>query len=160
MVYIFIIFSFLFESVMTNIVNINSILIPVFLLTSLSILYPYFKNNTIFIVVCLLCGFFYDISIGSTFINTISYFFCGLFLIISYKYLKYNIYSANSINIVDIILYRIISYVLLCIVDFTNFKFLNLFSGIYNSLIINLIYGIIIYIIINLVAKLFNIRRN
>lgn len=161
MVYVIILLSFLFESIFTNIVNSYSFLTPLFLLTSLSILYPYFKNKRInFIIICIICGLFYDIAFtDSPFINTISFGICSGFIILSYNYVSYNIYSSNIINIINIIFYRIISYLLLCIIDYINFNELNLLEGIYNSLLVNIIYGIIIFIIVELIAKIFNIKR-
>ena len=160
MIYILIIFSFLFESTMTNIVNINSFLTPLFLITSLVILYPYFKNNINFIIVSIVCGLFYDIVFtDSIFINTISFGFCSLFIILCYNYFKYSIYSSNLINMFNIIIYRLISYLILVIVDYINFNVYSLFEGIYNSLIINIVYGVIIYFISDLLSKIYNIKK-
>ena len=161
MIYIIIIFSFLFEATFSNIVNTNSFLIPLFLLTSLSILYPYFKNNKFnFVIVCIICGLFYDISLtNSTFINTISFGFCSGLIIIIYNYMNYNIFNSNFINIINIIFYRIISYLLLCIIDIIKFNEFSLIEGIYNSLLVNVIYGIILFVIVNLLSKIFNIKR-
>ena len=162
MIYIILIFSFLFECAFSNIVNINSILIPLFLITSFSIIYPYFKKEKYnFIIVCTIFGLLYDIAFyNSTFINTISFFICSLFIIISYNYLTYNIYNSNIINILVIIFYRLISYLLLCIIDYTSFNCLVLFRSIYSSLIANIIYGLIIYIIIYLILKIIKVKRN
>ena len=161
MIYIIIIFSFLFEATFSNIVNTNSFLIPLFLLTSLSILYPYFKNNKFnFVIVCIICGLFYDISLtNSNFINTISFGFCSGLIIIIYNYMNYNIFNSNFINIINIIFYRIISYLLLCIIDIIKFNEFSLIEGIYNSLLVNVIYGIILFVIVNLLSKIFNIKR-
>lgn len=161
MIYIVIIFSFLFESMFSNIVNINSFLTPLFFLTSLSILYPYFKNKKFnFVIISIICGLLYDISFNnSAFINTISFGMCSGLIILSYNYVSYSIYSSNFINIINIMIYRIISYLLLCIVGVINFNELILLEGIYNSLLVNLIYGIILYIIIDLISKIFNIKR-
>ena len=161
MVYILVIISFLLESAITNIVSIDSIFIPLFKLTSLVILYPYFKNKTNFIIACLICGFIYDVSFSdSVFINTISFGISGFLTVLAYNYFKHTIYSSNFINIFIIVLYRIISYVLLVIVDYMNFKWFILIKGIYSSIIINIIYGIFIYLISNFLSKMFNIKKN
>lgn len=161
MIYILLILSFLLESVFTKIVNINSFLIPLFVITSLTILYPYFKNKINFIITCVVCGFFYDISFSdSLFINTISFGICGGVLILVYNYIKYNIYTSNFLNILNIMLYRLVSYLLLVIVDVISFNGFRLFEGIYNSIILNIIYGVIIYLISNLISKIFNIKRD
>ena len=161
MIYIVIIFSFLFESTFTNIMDSYSFLTPLFLLTSLSLLYPYFKNNRFnFVIVCIICGLVYDISFtDSTFINTISFGICSGLIILSYNYVNYNIFSSNVINIINIIIYRIISYLFLCIISYVNFNESILLEGIYNSLLVNIVYGIIIYLILDLLSKIFNIKR-
>lgn len=161
MIYIILIFSFLFETMFTNIVTIDSFLIPLFLLTSLSILYPYFKKNKLtFFIASVICGFFYDIMVtNSPFINTISFGICSAFIILGYNYMNYNIVNSNFINIIVICIYRIVSYLLLCIIDFVKFNEMSLLEGIYNSLLVNVVYGIIIFIIVSLIAKIFNIKR-
>lgn len=161
MIYIILIFSCLFELSFTNVVNIYSFLTPLFLLTSLTILYPYFKNNkSNFIIVTIICGLLYDISItGTPFINTIGLGICSGVIILGYNYMNYNIINSNFINIIVICIYRVVSYLLLCIIDYINFNEMYLLEGIYNSLLVNVIYGIIIFIIISLIAKIFNIKR-
>ncbi|MBQ2947224.1 MAG: hypothetical protein IJE04_05240 [Bacilli bacterium] len=161
MIYIILIFSFLFEATFTNIVNVYSFLAPLFLLTSLTILYPYFKkDNFNFVILSIICGLFYDISFtGSPFINTISFGICSGFIILGYNYMNYNVVNSNFINVIVICIYRIISYLLLCIIDYVTFNETFLIEGICNSLLVNVIYGIIIFIIISLIAKIFNIKR-
>lgn len=160
MIYIILLFSFLLECSFSNILSINSILIPLFLLTSLTIIYPYLKKEKHnFIIICTILGLLYDISFyNSAFINTISFGVCSIIIIIGYNYLTYNILNANIINLLVIIFYRIISYLLLCLIDYLSFNGLILLKGIYSSLIINILYGIIIYIIIDLVSKIFKIK--
>ena len=161
MIYIILTFSFLFETMFTNIVTIDSFLIPLFLLTSLSILYPYFtKNKLTFFIAAVICGFFYDIMVtNSPFINTISFVICSGIIVLSYNYMNYNIVNSNFINVIIIIIYRVVSYLLLFIIDFIKFNENNLLQGIYNSILVNIIYGVILYIVIDLISKIFNIKR-
>ena len=160
MLYILIILSFLFEAAITNIIYINTFLTPLFLLTSLTILYPYFKNKTNFVIACIICGLFYDMAFcDSIFINTICFGICSFFIIMCYNYFKYNIYSSNLINIVNIVVYRLESCLLLVIIDYIKFNKYILFESIYNSIVINIIYGIIIYLIADLISKIFNIKK-
>ena len=161
MIYIIIIISFLFESIFSNIVNHYSILTPLFLITSLSILYPYFKKNKFnFVIVCIICGLFYDIAFTDLpFVNTISFGLCSGLIILGFNYVNYNIYSSNIINILNIVFYRVISYLLLCIIDYVNFNEVFLLEGISHSLLVNIIYGIILFIIVDLLSKIFNIKK-
>lgn len=161
MVCFILIFSFLLESAFTNIVNINSFVIPLFTITSLVIIYPYFRNKNInYIIVSLILGLFYDISFAdSIFVNTICFGILSSMIIICYNYVKYNIYTSSIINIIILISYRIISYVILLSVNYIPFNNEILFRGIYNSLSINIIYAIVLYIIVDLLSKLFNKKR-
>ena len=62
MIWVILIVSFLLESTFTNIVSINSCLIPLFSLTSLVLIYPYMKKKKEnYIIICLILGLFYDI---------------------------------------------------------------------------------------------------
>ena len=161
MIYVIILFSFLFESIITNIVSMDSYLIPLFVIVSLSLLYPYFrKNNKNFIIICGITGLIYDtIFTNMLFINTISFILISLLIIFNYKIFKYNILSSNLFNIFLIVIYRIISYILLVLVGYLNFSYMVLLDGIYTSLIINVIYGIIMYIIIDKLSILLNKKR-
>lgn len=155
------IFSFLFEAMFTNLVSTNSIFIPLFTLTSLVLVYPYFKKkNFNYVLVCLILGIFYDIAFAdSVFINTICFGIIGGLNILIYNYVKYNIYTSNIINIIIIITYRIISYIIVLSINFITFNGNILFKGIYSSLLINIAYGVILYFIIDFLAKILNKKR-
>ncbi len=159
MIYILIILSFILEAVLSNIISIP-LLTPLFLIVSLTISYPYFKNNKFnFVMTCALTGLIYDISFSdSLYINTISFGLLSAIVIIGYDYLKYNIINCNIINVIVIIFYRIISYLLLCFIDYINFNFKLLLEGIYNSLILNIIYATLIYLILHFTSKLFKTK--
>ena len=154
MTVVILILSFLLEASIPNVINLSSLFIPLFVVTSLSILYPYFKNQK-FIVVC---GLIYDIAFThSPFINTLSFSLISLFIMFCYNYINYNILSSNIINIVTIIVYQIINYFLLCIVDYVKFNEMSLLKCISSSLILNIVYGIIIYLILKGIKKILNI---
>ena len=157
MVWIIFIFSFLFESVFSNLISVYSLFTPLFLLTAIVILYPYMSKNKIsFIIICMILGIMYDVSFtGSSFVNTISFTIVGYVLSICYNYVKYNIYTVNIINIIVLISYRIISYIILLSVNYIHFNNKEFFSGIYNSILINVIYCIIIFYIVDLLSKIF-----
>ena len=128
MIYLLLIFSFLLESSFSNLIPKSSLLIPLFFLTSLTLLYPYFKGNkTNFIITCFICGLLYDIILtNSLFINTISFLFISMFIILGYSYLNYSIFSSNILNVIVIIIYRLISYFFLCIISYIEFNELEL----------------------------------
>ena len=158
MIVFILIFSFLFESAFSNLVHINSFLTPLFTLTTLVLIYPYFNNKKMnYIIVCFLMGLFYDISFcDSIFVNTISFGILGSLIMLCYNYVKYNIYTSNIINVIILITYRILSYIIVLSVNYVSFNNRVFFRGIYNSLLINIVYGILLYFTLELLAKIFN----
>lgn len=161
MIPIVIVLSFFFEIMFSNIVTFSSLFIPLFLIVSLVLMYPYFKSKLYFIIVCAICGLIYDLGfLNTAFINTLCFTATGLMIMLIHSYMNYNLVSTNIVNIIIIVFYRIISYLLLCLTAYTNFHITTLFRGIYSSLIINIMYGIIVYLLLNLICKRFNIKKN
>ena len=160
MVYLLIFISFTLESIVSRLINYEHALIPLFTLTSFVILYPHFKTKFNYIITIIVCGLIYDIAQNTFFINTICFGICGGFIITSYNYVKYNVYTASIINLINICLYRVISYILLVVVEYLRFNFSNLLEGIYKSLIFNLIYGIVFYLVTKLIYKIVNKKKN
>lgn len=153
--------SFLLEAMFTNLVSINSFFIPLFTLTSLVMVYPYFnKKNINYILVCLIVGLFYDVVFAdSIFVNAVSFGLVGALTMLCYNYVKYNIYSSSIVNVIMLTTYRIISYVILLSINYITFNNKVFFSGIYKSLLTNIIYGVLLYLIIEIIAKKFNKKR-
>ena len=161
MIPIVIVLSFFLEIVFSNIVSLSSLFIPLFLIVSLVLMYPYFKSKMYFIIVCAICGLIYDLGfVNTAFINTLCFTFVGLMIMFLHSYINYNLVSTNIVNVIIIIFYRVISYLLLCLTAYTSFHITTLLRGIYTSLIINIIYGIILYLLLELISKKFNIKKN
>lgn len=161
MIIITLIFSFLFEGIFTNLISNNSLLIPMFLVTSLVILYPYFNcNNNKFLLSAGIIGFFYDIIYTDTlFLNTFAFLLTALSIIIIYNYINMNSFNINALNVVIIVIFDIISYILLCIVGYHGFDVDVLIRGIYSSIIANLVYGIILYIVTDKIGNKLKLRK-
>lgn len=144
MIYLFLFISLLLESIFSNIVGINSILIPLFLISALVFIYP--KKN--YLSICIICGLLYDMCFyNSLFINTISFLLIGLLL---KKISKYNIYLRL---IIVIIFYRFITYFLLILIAYSKFNIYVLFKSMYSSIIINIIYILFIKVCYNIKRK-------
>lgn len=161
MISIILIFSLLLESAFSNIVPLNSLFIPLFVITSLTIVYPYFKKNKFnFILVCMIMGLIYDIVFSnSSFVNVITFALIGGILMLCYNYVKYNIYTANIINLIVLISYRIITYIILLSINYITFNNKILLSGIYSSILMNVIYGIILFYTTDVLSRIFNRTR-
>ncbi len=136
--------SLILETIVSNVVGINSIFIPLFFIMSLILIYP--KED--YLIICFICGLIYDICFyNSLFINTISFILIGL-LIPNLK--KYNIYFKS---IIVIIFYRFISYFMLVLIGYTKFNINLLFKSIYSSIILNIIFIILVKLCYNIKRK-------
>lgn len=164
MAYITIFISFILEGIFTNIVSMNSIFIPLFTITSLVMLFPYFndkRDNLNYIVISAIAGLFYDIVYtNSLFVNTFAFTLCSLLVIFINKYVTSNLFNRSCINIVIIIIYRIFTFFALCLFQYIHFNENILLKGIYSSIIANIIFGIIIYIVFNKIGKKLNLKKN
>lgn len=155
-----IIISFILEGVLTNIINMNLILLPLFTIVSLVITYPYIKNNYKFIIISIIIGLLYDIAYtNSLFINTFTFTLCSLLIIFIDKFIKESFIGRMFINIFMIIIFKTLSYLLLFIFSFIKFDYNILINGIISSLILNIIYGLLLYFICDRISIKLNIRK-
>ncbi len=155
---ILIIISFILDSVISNVVSINSYFLPLFTLVSFSLVYPkYKKNNIKFLMLVFIFGLLYDICFSSSlYINTLSFLAVASIIIVLYHYINMNIFSFTLINVLVIALYRIISYIIYILVSYKIFNAQILLISIVQSIILNILYGIIVYLIYNYIVKKIN----
>ena len=161
MIILSLVISFFLEGIFTNLISLNSYLLPLFTITSLTILYPYFNNDNMkFIGVAVIVGFFYDIIYtDSLFVGTFSFSLISVAIIIIYNYINMNWLNINILNIIIIILYKVISYMFLCIIGYFHFKSNTMIYGIYHSLVINFIYGLLLYFITDKIGKKLKLKK-
>lgn len=142
-----IIISFILDNFISNFINHNSLFYPLFTLLSLIIIYPKFtKKINKYYLTSFLLGLIYDIAVTDTlFLN--AFIFLLLSYIINYIFRKipYNYLSVLIISVISIIYYRVITYIVLLLLNYLNFNILILLKSIYNSLILNIIYITILY---------------
>ena len=142
-----IIISFILDNFISNFINHNSLFYPLFTLLSLIIIYPKFiKKINKYYLTSFLLGLIYDIAVTDTlFLN--AFIFLLLSYIINYIFRKtpYNYLSVLIISFISIIYYRVITYIVLLLLNYLNFNLLTLLKSIYNSLILNIIYITILY---------------
>lgn len=156
-----IIISFLLDGIFSNLISNNSLLVPFFSLVCLLVLYPYFNgNNKNFIIISMLVGLFYDIIYtDSIFVNTFIFLILCLFIIKVNQYANYNLLNICGLSIICISIYRLLSYLLLCMVGYLTFNKSVLIVGIYSSLIINVVYSAILYFITNFLGKKLKLKK-
>lgn len=163
MIYIIMILSFLLEGIVTNLVNYHSLLIPAFTITSLVIIYPYFNKEKkfSFIISSIILGIFYDIVYtNSLFINTFTFSFCSLMILLIYNFISHRFINTILLNIFFIAFFRSLSYGLLIIFSHMTFDKNIFLSGILSSLIINVVYSFILYFICDKLSYKLNIIKN
>lgn len=152
--------SFALEGMISNLIPLNSIFVPLFSIVSLVVTYPLFNGDkNKFLIYSGVFGLLYDIVYTNTvFVNTFTFVLTSLIIILIYNYITVNKINFSLINILVILFYQSVSYLLLCLVNYTIFNENTFFKGLYSSLILNIIYGIILYIITLFLAKKYKIR--
>lgn len=156
-----IIVSFLLDGVLSNLISINSLFVPFFSLVCLLVLYPYFNGNIKnFITVSALVGLFYDIIYtDSIFVNTFAFLALSLFIVKINEYVNSNILNICNLSVIIIFIYRVFSYLILCMVGYSNFDFNTLIRGIYSSLIINVLYTAVLFKLTNYLCEKYKLKR-
>lgn len=157
-----IISSFFLESICSNFVSIsNSLFLPLFSIVSLVIIYPYFNNNDFkFFQFCAGVGLAYDLIFTNTLIfNMIIFLGIGVIIKIINFFISNNPLNITLISLLSIISYRIITYLVLCIVGYKTFNINVLSKSIYSSLILNIIYGFLVYLLTDYFSRKYKIQK-
>ncbi len=131
-----------------------------FTVTALVLIYPLLQNNyKSYYKISFIVGLFYDIVYTNTLLLN-SAIFLLLSLIIRYYYININNNLVNSfiINIINIVLYQVIFFIILCLVGYLPLNFRLLFNDNLSFIIINSVYFIILYIIIRVICRKWKIR--
>jgi len=138
-------------SVYTN----NTMFIPLFTLTSLLITYKnYERKEKIYFIFLSIIGLIYDaLYTDIILLNTFVFIIIGLIIKLLNIYLSHKLTSNVVKLLVIIIFYRVITYIILCILNYINFEFIILFKSIYNSIFLNIIYFFIITFIDNKISS-------
>ena len=148
-VYLILILGFLLEGILSNFILLSTHSFNLlFSLISIVLVYPFFKDNKKYYISCLIYGFVYDIVYTNTLFFHGWLFLCiGLFVRYSYQLFFSNILNVIVIVFLSILLYRFISYGLLCFTNYYDFSLLVLLKSITSSLFFNMFYMLLIYIV-------------
>ena len=156
---IIIITSLLLDGLLTNylpyLVNDLSIFTPLFTITILFLIYPFYRKNTkLYYLTAIITGFIYD-----SFYTNLLFFNAIIFFIISVIAKSiYKNYEVSYLRLVVYIIILITSYETITglilyifqVVPITPYK---VFYKITHSLIINIIYGELIFLILNIIPN-------
>lgn len=155
---IYLIVSFLLESVMSNIfpstLSNISYFTTIYTIISLVIIYPYFNNEKKYFILIIVFGILFDILYTSTiFINTFIFILIGILTKILYNLFPENIFMTNIISYINIIIYHILTFIILTLTGYNNYNIILLLNIIIHSIIMTIIYTSISYLVIK---KIYN----
>lgn len=157
------IFSFLFQGFISTYLPYTlispSLLSSIYILVNLVILIPYFENQKKYLKLLIVFGLLMDIVYTNTFIlNTIIflviYFICRA---INY-FLPHNIFTVNLLNIISIVVYHILTFLILLTIHYDSYSINSLITIISHSIIMTVLYGSLMYCIISLLMNRFQIK--
>ena len=156
------IISFILDGLLSNIINQNSLFLPLCTIITIPLIYPYFKKNKLndYYKLVIIFGALYDMVYTNTiFVNITIFFILAQITILFNKSLSDNIINFSFLMIISITSYRIITYFNYLLMSKKAFSFITLIAGIYKSYLFNLIYGSILYIILEKVSFKYKIYR-
>lgn len=161
MVAAIIIISFVLDSIISNVISMQSFLMPLCTLMALIVIYPYFNHNIKnYLITCFITGLFYDLIYTDTIIVHAILFLTIGFIITKINYiLSYNYINVIIMAIICIIFYRFVSYGLLLITANVSFNTLSFIKSITHSLLLNIIYIVVIYLITDKISYKLRIRK-
>lgn len=129
-------------SIYTN----NTLFVPLCTLTSLLIMYKnYEKKEDIYFIFLGIVGIIYDSLYTDIFLlNTCVFLVVGIIIKILNIYLSHKITSNIVKLLIVIMLYRLITYIVLWLINYIDFEFIVLLKSIYSSILLNIFYLFII----------------
>lgn len=160
---IYLIFSFMLESIMSNyftstLSNI-SIFTTIYTLIAFAIIYPYFNNEKKYFILVLIFGILFDVLYTSTFlVNTFIFIVIGIIIKLLYNFLPSNYFMTNIISYISILIYHILSFVIINITSYANLDIIVLLKVIPSSIIMTLIYTTISYYLMRTIYNKFKIK--
>lgn len=159
LLYFFAFISLVLESALS--IYLKSPFLPLFSLTSLVILYPFFNNkDQKFIVFASLYGLFYDIVMTDTLLlNFLAFLIIGIFIVYINQFLTNNFLLVMLITSLVIIAYRMIILLILFLIGYSPFNMSLLTSSITSSLLANVIYAFMFYLIFDFISRKYHINK-
>ena len=151
---IYIVISFILDSIMSNITAFSlidpSYFKTIYSVISLVIIYNYFDNQKKYLSILIVLGILFDIVYTNTFILNIVIFLIIYAFLSQIDYMiTTNIFTINLKSIICVSLYHILTYIILLLANYNNYNIKLLFLILIRSLIMTIIYTTISYLILN-----------
>ncbi|MDD2489939.1 MAG: rod shape-determining protein MreD [Bacilli bacterium] len=129
--------------------------LPLFTITSLVLIFPYFTKQKPYLKYCFILGLFYDVAYTNTLLlNAVVFTLIGILIKCLYFYLNNNFLNGILINIITIISYETILYLILTIVQYLSFNLNTFILMLISFIITNTIYYAIIYLTLILLRRI------
>ena len=155
--------SFLLQGLISNFcsytINNLSLFSTLFVLANFVVLYEYYENNNKFIILLVIFGLLMDIVYNSTALISVFTFIVVFYVNRGLKFfLPYNFVTVNLFAIISLIIYHLITFFFLIILQYDNYTFMVLLKIIGSDLLAMVIYTSILYYVIGLVFKKFELK--
>jgi len=158
------IISFLFEGFISNYVSSSfsdfNLFSTLYTLIALIIIYPYFYNEKKYYILLIIFGFLIDIVYTNTFMLNIFVFIAISFIV---KFLNFilpeNILMVNIMTVSSVMLYHILSYMILTIINYNTYPLSLLLNICINSVIMTIVYTSILYLITKILFNKFDMKQ-
>jgi len=150
---LYIIFSFLFDSITTNYLNYEltnlSYFKTIYTIISLVIVYEYFRNKNKYLITLLIISFIFDIRYTNTFIlNTVIFIVIYILNILLDNNLPNNILTINIKSYLSIVTYNVLTYLILFLSNYNHYEISLLGPILFKSLPMTVIYTTISYLVL------------
>ncbi|MDD3341141.1 MAG: hypothetical protein PHN72_02950 [Bacilli bacterium] len=156
------IISLLLQSVTSNLIPIHTYLLtPLFSISALIIIFPYFKDKNKYLFSCFIFGLCYDILFSSyLFINSFLFFLIGILILILNRQWNNHIFNIVLFQVLTVFTYQFIYYFLLSIIDKIEWNSAVAFKMVGNSLLLNVLYIIGLYYVTDFLSKKYKIEKS
>lgn len=161
---ILLVFSFLFEGFISNFISSSLVEFNVFstlyTLITFVVIYPYFYNEKKYYILLIIFSFLIDIVYTNTLILNVILFVAISLLI---KFLNFilpeNILMCNISSLCAVILYHVLSYLILILINYNSFPVSLLFNVCLNSVVMTIIYTTFMYLIARFLYTKFDMKQ-
>lgn len=157
-------FSFLLDGFISNYLSFSlvdvSYFTTIYSLISLVVITPYFDNDRKYYLLIIILGLLFDLVYTSTFLINVIIFLvvCIIAKYINF-FLTHNLLNVNIISLISIIVYHVLSFVILLIVNYNDYSLTLLFDIITHSIVMTIVYTTILYCVLKKVFDVFNIKE-
>jgi len=157
------IFSFLFQGYISTMLDFSLInpswFSTIYILVNLIVLLPYYEDTKKYLRLLIVFGILMDIVYTNTIILNaliflIIYFICKKIN----QVLPHNIFTINLLNVLGVILFHILTFLILFLIQYDSYSIISLIRIITHSILMTIIYGSLLYIIIDGILKKFNVK--